>query len=273
MKAPHFIGLTIFLGLLVIAAGPGGKERGKGGPTAGAGGVANIGASQGYPGTLSKLTYWNGPDIANGTSSLIASGGLGADTNGNGGASGNGFAGGSKGPAANLGLKAGGGGGGTFETGSVGGNNGIGANANAGGNGGNGLGGGGGANGTYGIDGGFGGNPVTLYLPFPNTDISFFISGSGGKGGYFEGLNTITGATGLPYGGGGGGSPDQNSTSRPGGAGANGVIAIVYAGQPKITIENGYTNYDGQLTFHYITGSNSNFSYIYEPVTNPPNLI
>ena len=36
MKAPQFIGLTIFLGLLVIAASPGGKDRGKGGPGGGA---------------------------------------------------------------------------------------------------------------------------------------------------------------------------------------------------------------------------------------------
>jgi hypothetical protein len=231
--------------------------------TSGSAGINTPGASEGGNGTLSKLTYWNGPDIANGTSSLIASGGLGADTNGNGGASGNGFAGGNK-----VG-NSGGGGGGTATTGSNGATNG-------GGNGGAGLGGGGGADGlNVSAAGGAGGGSPTLFLPFPNTARPFSVSGSGGFGGSRDSNNVVLPANGTNFGGGGGGASNQNSTSVRGATGAAGVVAIVYSGQPKITIENGYTNYDSaqDITYQYITASNSNFSYIYEPVTNPTNLI
>lgn len=222
----------------------------------GAGGPATPGQADGSNGTTSSIEYpageWNNFVLT----TLIASGGLGGLSDGTGGASGNGFAGGND---VNNGS---GGGGGTYQTGSDG-YAGLFTNA-TGGDGGEYLGGGGGGaiNGGKGL----GGGPIQITIP--GTSIIYSVSGSGGDGGYFDGSQTVAPFDGI-FGGGGGGGSYQLSTTRDGGDGGNGVVVIVYAGPPKINITNGYTNYIDGITAHYITGSGATFDYTYEPKLNP----
>lgn len=219
----------------------------------GKGGSAGInsGSFKGGNGTFTTISYWNNNQFL--TASV--NGGGGGNVNGIGGTSGNGFNGN------------GGGGGGTIS-------------ASNGANGGTYLGGGQGVAGVYypqppnydpfsppiSI-----GSPAPIInLPIPNQIYTASMSGSGGNGGWYgpNGVFELPAYEGTFGGGGGAGGNGGNTTNRPGAKGGDGALIIIYQGAPKLTIENGYTDYivpsisGSDYTVHYVTGSNSTIKYL-----------
>lgn len=213
----------------------------------GVGGVAGLAGVNGWSGgegSGSIISYW----LNNQYFTASVNGGGGGLLNGTGGTSGNGFSGSA-------------GGGGTV-SGSTDRNGGLWL---------------GGGQGVLGIAT----NPLQpsislgsvapiINLPTPNQIFTASMSGSGGNGGWYgpNGVVEQPATDGTFGGGGGGGGNGFRTTSRPGSKGGAGALIIIYQGAPKLTIQNGYTDYivpsvsGSDYTVHYITGSNSTIQYL-----------